>query len=281
MDFKTLNYRHMKVFIITQSEPFFVPKMIHYLYEDSQKEQFEIVGITVLKPFRKNKSFSHWFKERARIYNFKELILVGSAFLFSKITTKLKKASNYSISSICEKNKISIYNYNDINNEHFIDLIKKLNVDILISISSPQLFKKELLSTPKVACINAHGTLLPRHRGVFGSWWMLYSGDKVGGSTIHTMVEEVDRGDIIWQKEFEITSTHTQYSIAYQTKKDMAIGLAEVIRKYSSGEIKPLFPKYESSYHYAPDKHLGKEFHKRNKKVLVMNDLKHMLSSKF
>lgn len=271
----------MKVFIITQNEPFFVPKMVQRLYEDSQNERFEISGITVLKPFRKNKSFSHWFKERARIYNLKELFLVGSAFLFSKIIIKLNKKANYSVSSICEKNKIAMYNFNDINSDNFIDLIKKLQIDILISISCPQLFKKNLLSTPKVACINAHGTLLPRHRGVFGSWWMLYSEDKVGGSTIHTMVEDVDKGDIIWQKEFEITFAHTQYGIAYQTKKDMAVGIAEVIGKYAKREIKPLPPKYESSYHYAPDKRLGNEFHRKNKKILIINDLKDMLSNKF
>ena len=28
----------------------------------------------------------------------------------------------------------------------------------------------KLLKLPKKACLNAHGTLLPRHRGVFGSW---------------------------------------------------------------------------------------------------------------
>ena len=170
---------------------------------------------------------------------------------------------------------------NDINDNKYLTEINKLDIDIIISISCPQLFKNALLNLPRIACINAHGTLLPRHRGVFGSWWTLFCGDEKGGSTIHTMVEAVDKGDIIWQKSFIILKEHTQYSIAYQTKKDMAEGLIEVIQKYKAELIKPLTPYQETSYHYAPSRIMGKEFHKLGKRIIVLRDLKKLLCNQF
>jgi folate-dependent phosphoribosylglycinamide formyltransferase PurN len=272
----------LKIYIITQEEPFFIPKMIRKLVFESKNNSFQIAGITILKPYRKNKSFTHWFKERAQIYNIHELAIVGFGFFISKLITAINPSrSNYSVISAVRRNSIRIINSDDINSEAFLSEVEKLKIDIILSISCPQIFKDELLSKPKIACINAHGTLLPRHRGVFGSWWMLFSGDKQGGSTIHTMDKEVDKGIILWQKEFEITSSHTQYGIAYQTKKDMATGLIEVIRMYSDGEIKTINAKYPSSYNFAPNRILGKKFHEMGKKILVLSDLRQMLRKNF
>jgi methionyl-tRNA formyltransferase len=272
----------IRIFIITQEEPFFVPKMISFIAEKAASEGFEVAGVTVLKPYRKNRSFSQWISERTQIYTAFELGLVGLGFVAAKLKNKLSgNQSSYSVSGVCAKKNVALFHSTDINSQEFIEHIKKLKVDIIVSISCPQLFQPPLLSTPKLACINAHGTLLPKHRGVFGSWWMLFENDPVGGSTIHTMVPEVDKGDILWQKEFDITSRHTQYRIAYQTKKDMASGIVEVINHYKNGVSQILQPKHKSSYHYAPGRKLGQEFHRRNKKILVIDDLRLMLAKEF
>ncbi|MBM3453337.1 MAG: hypothetical protein FJX84_09395 [Bacteroidetes bacterium] len=272
----------MKVFIITQNEPFYIPKMINELIKDSNQSNYQIAGITMLAPHRKNKTIRNWINERKRIYNFKELVLVALAFFIATILNILKrKNSSYSVKYIAMKNDIALFPTNDINDNNFVETLIKLNIDLIISISCPQLFRKELLSIPRFACINAHGTLLPRHRGVFGSWWMLFCDDKMGGSTIHTMVEEVDKGEIIWQQSFKIEKHHTQFSIAHQTKKDMAFGLKQVIMNYKNGNILSLNPQYDSSYHYAPSKALGDEFHRKGKRVIRFWDLKNMLSRNF
>jgi hypothetical protein len=272
----------MRIYVITQEEPFFVPKMMRMIGAESKKNGYEVAGLTVLKPYRKNKSFKGWVAERARIYTLYELFLVGLAFVIVKVNSKFKGTNSpYSVTAVSKANGIPVFDYSDINGPDFISHITEFKIDLVISISCPQLFKDVLLKTPTFACINAHGTLLPKHRGVFGSWWMLYQNDRIGGSTIHTMVAEVDKGEIIWQKEFNITRQHSQYRIAYQTKKDMSAGIIEVVGKYAKGTILPIVPQYESSYHYAPDKKMGREFHKKGKKILVMSDLKLMLAKTF
>ena len=44
----------IKTFIITQDEPFYIPKVINFIIEN--EKNYEIIGATVLKPHRKNKT---------------------------------------------------------------------------------------------------------------------------------------------------------------------------------------------------------------------------------
>lgn len=265
-----------KVFIITQNEPFYIPKMIKYLLE---KDGFEIVGYTVLKPHRKNKSIYHWFYERARIYNILELLYVFLAMFYVKMIGLF--TSNYSVSKILSGKCIQQIETHDVNDNNYLDQLAGLDLDFVISISCPHLFGERLLNLPKKACLNAHGTLLPRHRGVFGSWWTIFKDDKEAGGTIHTMELKLDAGHIVWQEEFEVNKKDTQYSIAYKTKKMMSDGLVKVIEGYDTIIKNPITPRYKTSYHRAPTKELGKEFHKKGKKVLTLANLKFMLSANY
>jgi len=266
------------ILIITQNEPFYIPKMIKYIL-NHKSEGINIVGFTVLKPHRKNKSIYHWFIERARIYNYYELALVFIAMFVVKIVGIF--SNRYSVKKIMLSKEVKNITSTDVNSEEYLDKIKDLNLDFIISISCPHLFKENLLALPKKACLNAHGTLLPRHRGVFGSWWTIFMNDKQAGGTIHTMELKLDAGEIVWQEEFEVTKKDTQYSIAYKTKKSMSEGLVKTINDFESVKKRPINSNYKTSYHRAPTKELGKKFHKQGKKVLTISNLKLMLASSY
>tara|TARA_B100000963_G_C22606253_1_gene662652 strand:- start:1361 stop:2170 length:810 start_codon:yes stop_codon:yes gene_type:complete len=266
------------VLIITQNEPFYIPKMIRYILEKKNKD-INIVGYTILKPHRKNKNFYHWFMERARIYSFFELMIVFFAMMLVKFFGFF--SDRYSVQKIMNQYSVKEFFSDDINSDNYIRLLEPLNLDFIISISCPHLFEEKLLSIPRLACINAHGTLLPRHRGVFGSWWTVYKNDMEAGGTIHTMELKLDAGEILWQEEFLVDKNDTQYSIAYKTKKMMARGLLDAIKNFDKIISNPIQSKYQSSYHRSPSRKLGKDFHKKGNRVLTVRDLKRMLSSKY
>ncbi len=276
--------KKLRVFIISQDEPFYIPKVIRYLIEH-QNESFTIVGATRLQPHRKNKTMKDWLLERTKIYTYWELFITTCFFIYCKVWYKLLSKvgvfNPYSVKSIYRKNKIIALPTTDINGINYLNNLKKLDVDIILSISPPQLFEKELLNLPKMACLNAHGTLLPRHRGVFGSWWMLYQNDKEIGTTIHTMVEKLDAGEIVWQKEIPMPKNATQYAIAYHTKKIMAEGLIEVLANYAKNEVKIITTKYKESYYKAPSKQQGKDFHQKGLRVVTFANAKLTLAKSF
>ncbi|MEQ8910205.1 MAG: formyltransferase family protein [Vicingaceae bacterium] len=274
----------LKVYIISQEEPFFIPKIIQFLASE-QNERFEIIGASRLKPHRKNKTMGDWLKERIKIYTLWELLIASSCVFYCKLTTKLRSmfglSSPYSVKSAYLEHRIPEIETEDLNSLSYIEKLKKLDIDLLISISPPQIFKKQLLEVPKLACLNAHGTLLPKHRGVFGSWWMLFNKDEEIGTTIHAMEERLDAGEIVFQRAIEMPDDATQYSIAYTTKKIMAKGLLETIEKYAEDKINPIPPSYEESYHRAPTKEQGKQFHQKGLRVIKLKDMKYALSNSF
>ena len=274
----------LRVYIISQEEPFYIPKVIRHVIEQ-QGEAYEVVGATRLKPHRKNKSMKDWFFERTKIYTYWELFLTSILFIYCKVGFKLLEKlgayNPYAVRSVYKHNGVKEIATEDINDKAFLEKLRNLKVDVILSISPPQLFAAELINLPNKYCLNAHGTLLPRHRGVFGSWWMLFEGDKEIGTTIHTMEERLDAGEIVWQKAIETPEKATQYSIAYHTKKIMAHGLVEVLRSIHDDNTKVISPQYEQSYHRAPTKELGKEFHAKGLRVINGSNFKMVLAKSF
>jgi len=276
--------KKLSVFIISQEEPFYIPKVIRYLVEH-QNDNFEIVGATRLQPHRKNKTMKDWLLERTQIYTYWELFITTCFFVYCKIVykvlAKLGVDNPYSVKHIYTKNSIKEIETGDINSSAYITTLKALDIDVVLSISPPQLFGKDLLNLPNKVCLNAHGTLLPRHRGVFGSWWMLFNGDTEIGTTIHTMVEKLDAGEIVWQKEIPMPKNATQYAIAYHTKKIMSEGLVEILDKLSLQSLESIQSPYQESYHRAPSKEQGKSFHKQGLRVVTFKNAKLTLSKSF
>jgi len=276
--------KKLRVHIISQEEPFYIPKVIRYLVEH-QNENFEIVGATRLQPHRKNKTMRDWLLERTQIYTYWELFITTCFFVYCKIIYKLLAKvgidNPFSVKHIYAKHSVNEITTADINSSAYLSKLKALNIDVVLSISPPQLFGKELLNLPNKFCLNAHGTLLPRHRGVFGSWWMLFEGDKEIGTTIHTMVEKLDAGEIVWQKEILMPVEATQYAIAYHTKKIMSEGLVDTLDKLNVQSLDVIKSPYQESYHRAPSKGQGKIFHKRGLRVVTFKNAKLTLSKSF
>ena len=274
----------LKVFIISQEEPFYITKVIRYLVEH-QNDNFCIVGATRLQPHRKNKTMKDWLLERTQIYSYWELLITTCFFVYCKVWYGLLEKwgmfNPFSVKSIYAKKRVKEIVTYDINEQAYLNQLKKLDIDIILSISSPQLFDKNLLNLPKITCLNAHGTLLPRHRGVFGSWWTLYDNDKEIGTTIHTMVERLDAGEIVWQREVPMPEKATQYLIAHHTKKIMAEGLVETLNSYAHQEVKIKLPTYQESYHRAPSKEEGRSFRKKGLRIITLNNARVVLSKSF
>jgi methionyl-tRNA formyltransferase len=86
-----------------------------------------------------------------------------------------------------------------------LDILKRLNPDIIVVAAYGLMLPREVLSIPRLGCINVHASLLPRWRGASPIQQAIMAGDKATGVTIMKMSEELDAGDIIMQKSTTIT----------------------------------------------------------------------------
>lgn len=106
-----------------------------------------------------------------------------------------------SIKDIAFKYYIPLYQPSEnVNDPEFIEVLRKLEPDLFISMYFGRLFAPELLDVPSIGCINMHPSLLPKGRGQGPSTWPIVNGDKETGQTIHYLDEGIDTGDIIAQR---------------------------------------------------------------------------------
>lgn len=274
----------IRCFFICQEEPFFIPKQVERILEKNGIH-YRAIGATVLPPQRKGKGKLHWIRERARIHHPWELFLVAFAFMACKLTGPilrfLGRKDPFSVEERFKAYDVPLVQTQDIHSPSFVEKIRELAPDLIVSISCPQLFSRELLQIPEKYCLNLHGTLLPRHRGVFGSWWTLYTGDREAGASIHTMEERLDAGTLLWQESFPVEERDTQYALAERTKELMAEGLVDLLQEIDQGREEVLSPRTEASYNRAPKPGDAREFRRKGKKILRLSDLGRILRPTF
>ena len=69
--------------------------------------------------------------------------------------------------------------------------------------------QERLLAVPRLGCINIHGALLPRYRGMLPSFWVLSNGERETGVTVHYMSAGSTTGRSSLQRRFPIHADDT------------------------------------------------------------------------
>lgn len=93
-----------------------------------------------------------------------------------------------------------------------IKILENLNVDYIFGIHFPYIIPKEILAIPKVGFINLHPAYLPYNKGWHTPSWAILDNTPYG-ATLHFMSEELDKGDIIFQKKIIIKLNDTADSL--------------------------------------------------------------------
>jgi len=121
--------------------------------------------------------------------------------------------------------------------EKYIETLKKWNTDLLISLSCPQIFKKDLISLPPKGCLNLHGSFLPDYRGVMPAFWVMANNEKESGSTIFFVNEKIDAGEVIIQRKYKINNDDSLDSLIRRSKRIGAEMVIDSINKIDFGEF--------------------------------------------
>lgn len=122
-------------------------------------------------------------------------------------------------------------------NPETINRIKLLNPDIIIVVAYGLILPKELLTIPKLGCVNIHVSLLPRWRGAAPIQRAIIAQDKISGVTLMQMNEGLDTGDILIQKEIPIKNNETAKELSERLNVLSTEIIIEYLQNYNS--IKP------------------------------------------
>ena len=121
-----------------------------------------------------------------------------------------------------------------------VDKLKNTPADIFIVAAFGQILSEEILNIPRYGCINIHASLLPRYRGAAPIQWCILNGEKKTGVTIMQMDKGVDTGDILLQKELEISEDETGESLFDKLAVLGSSAVTEALELIEQGKITPV-----------------------------------------
>ncbi len=90
-----------------------------------------------------------------------------------------------------------------------VERLRDLSPDLIVVVAYGQILPKEVLDLPRLACLNIHGSLLPRWRGAAPIHHAIMAGDRQSGVTLMHMNERMDEGDILLTRSIEIGERET------------------------------------------------------------------------
>lgn len=125
---------------------------------------------------------------------------------------------------------ISFHKVEDINSPEVVERIKEDDPDLIIQVGWSQIIKDEILNIPKLGCVGFHSSLLPKYSGGSPVNWGIINGETEWGITFFYLEPDVDSGDIIAQKKFEITLEDTCKTVYDKATQ----GAMEILREYLS-----------------------------------------------
>lgn len=222
--------KKFRIFIITQDEPFFLAGSIDYFCA-RLPDCVEICGAYVLNqsPFGRRMSFAARAWSTLRIFGIPFFIFYSTNLLLSKLF-------NPSVAAVLSRfsEKVSTGSIN-INSQKAIAEIRGCCPDVIVSLASNQIFKKELLAIPELCCLNVHTAQLPKYRGLMPVFWAMAMGEDKLGVSVFEMDEGVDTGPIVRQALLDIHD-RSMHEMIRLSKYVGAEVLAESINDLISGK---------------------------------------------
>lgn len=139
----------------------------------------------------------------------------------------------------------------DVNAPGFRERLAAFRPDAALVISFGQIFRRPLLGLPPLGCFNAHGSLLPRHRGAAPIQWALLQGEQDTGVTVIRMTPGMDRGPMLLKRSIPIGPRENSATLRERMAELSATAFLEAMERLERGAVE-LVPQEESQATYAP-----------------------------
>ena len=150
-----------------------------------------------------------------------------------------------------EEAGIPVYQPERMRDAAAVEHLRSWQPDIVVVMAYGQILSQEVIDVPRIACINAHASLLPRHRGAACIQAAIEAGDDETGVTIMHVVKKLDAGDIICSRTIPLSGTETAESLHDDLAALAPEALADAIMQLRNGTAEPQ-EQDESLMTYAP-----------------------------
>ncbi len=136
-------------------------------------------------------------------------------------------------------------------NEDFLELIRKLDLDIAITAAYGKILPQTLLDIPKHGFLNVHASLLPKYRGAAPIQWALINGETETGVSIMQTEAGLDTGPVRLVRKLDIDPDDTSLTLFDKLSVLGAEALTDALDKLERGELRSR-PQNDTQATHAP-----------------------------
>jgi methionyl-tRNA formyltransferase len=191
----------MNISFLTTDEPLFLPKFFENVLPTLSRRH--AVRVYSVPPLYKSQTSAQAARRYLESFGVMATIQLTTRLLRAKLARR-------SIKSVCSGSRVAYDLIADVNAPEFLDRLGKESVELLVSVSCPQIFRRALIELPPKGILNIHGAILPQYRGVLPSFWMMANGERQAGVSIYFVNEAIDAGELCGQEAFPVSAESAQ-----------------------------------------------------------------------
>lgn len=251
----------MRVYIITVDDSIYIPLYLNEILKTSHEDITEVGILPLINTDSSLRSVLH----HLNIFGVGFVANIAMRVSLYKLLDYLPQpfmGRFYSVATVCRHYNVPQKAIEKVNSSDFVDYLEDLDVDVVVSLASNQVFKRRLLDVPGKACLNVHSSLLPKYRGVMALFWAMLNGEKEAGVSVHFMNEKIDDGDILCQKRVPIRKEDSFHTLTCRIIEEGATALNESIKMIKENKLVPIRNDNSlASYYSHPTKEDVKNFY--------------------
>ncbi len=120
-----------------------------------------------------------------------------------------------------------------------LDQLQTLQADLFVVVAYGQILSNQILSMPRLGCVNGHGSLLPQYRGAAPIQWCIHDGVSETGVTTMLMDEGMDTGAMLLKATMPVSPIDTAHDVAATMADLTAELLAQTLPQLEAGTLQP------------------------------------------
>jgi methionyl-tRNA formyltransferase len=250
----------LKIFLITEEDPIYVIEFFRVFFSEYPTAELELCGMTIEQPF--HESIGRTLRRMLNFYGYRDAIRQGLRFISARVHSD-------SIHALAASAGVPVLSTRTVNDPTFIRQLKAKAPDLIVSVAAPEIFLPELLSMPRLGCINVHSGRLPAYRGMLPTFWQMLRGEAAVTITVHKMVHKLDAGDVLATQSFPLKKSDSLDRVIKGTKREGARLLIQVLRDLNSGQLRPIpLDMAEGGYFSFPKASDVRQFRRRGHRLL-------------
>ena len=228
---RTTARRPVTVVAVTQDDPFFTGRFFESFLATNGAGRVRLLEIVLLRNF--NESRLALLRRFQRLYGTADLTRLLVRYGVARLRDLTGRPR--SVEALAAKAGIPVRHLASINDEAYLRTLGERNVDVLLSVSAPEIFRAGALhATPHA--INIHNGKLPFYRGMMPTFWALLHDEPEVTITVHTMVEKLDAGKVLAEYRVPIMPADSQFDLSGRAKEVAGREVARLLARLDTPE---------------------------------------------